>query len=199
MRCDVAAVRIVCAVAFGFAAAPLQAQKALSSPASRASESAAYKALIDGMVCRQQAGGRMDCEFHVGSALRFVIAGVGQEDVAVSFVQADSTGGYVASMVPLHGCVAVKPANTLDATRAAGILPGDSVATFAFVSPRTGKVYRAWSACLSATRGDAARSDKETEARQDSIMRVIAERVVARMDSVRRADSVRAARRAKSP
>jgi hypothetical protein len=75
------------------------------------------------------------------------VAGVGQEDVAVVLLQADSNSEFVASVVPLHGCVVVKPVRT-----------ADSAATFAFVSPKTGKVYRTWSACLSATRPDQSRA-----------------------------------------
>ena len=78
--------------------------------------------------------------------------GAGEEDAAIAFVQADSSANYVASVVPLHGCVVVKPARAADAARMAGIAVADSVLTFAFVSPRTGKVYRNWPSCLSATR-----------------------------------------------
>lgn len=100
----------------------------------------------------------MDCEYRVGHAVRFVVAGVGQDDVVISFVQVDSAGDYSASIVPLHGCVVVNP------TRATA--QADSVATFAYVSPRTGKVYHTWAACLSATKGDT-RVDARPDSRPD--------------------------------
>ena len=96
-----------------------------------------YDATIDGMSCRQQPSGRLDCEYRVGSSLRFVIAGVGQDDAAVTFFRVDSIGDYYAGYAALHGCVVIKP------TRQAR----DSVASFAFVSPRDGKVYRSWQNC----------------------------------------------------
>ncbi|HEX7939533.1 MAG TPA: hypothetical protein VF483_11150 [Gemmatimonadaceae bacterium] len=140
---------------------------AAQQPAGAARPSAAFNALLEGMACKQQPSGRMDCDFHVGGT-RFVIAGVGQEDVAISFVQADTADPYRVSIAPLHGCVVVKPTNSAQATRTAGLSEGDSVATFAFVSPRTGKVYRSWQSCLSATRGDQRAADAKADAGPDA-------------------------------
>jgi hypothetical protein len=192
VRCDVAAVRLLLGMTL-LSPTVATGQQTLPVPARTAT--AAYDALLEGMACRQQKSGRMDCEFRVGSATRFVVAGVGQEDVTVSFVQADSAGEFVAGIVPLHGCIVVKPSNTGEATRLARIPVADSVTTFAFVSPKTGKVYRTWASCLSATKGESMRTD----GRADSIQSAIAEKVVARQDSIRRADSVKAARRARPP
>jgi hypothetical protein len=178
------------------------AQQAVTASPASAPVSVAYDALLDGMSCRQQRSGRMDCEFRAGAAVRFVISGVGQEDVSIAFVEADAKGEFVASMVPLHGCVVVKPTRTADATKAAGIPASDSVLTFAFVSPRSGKVYRNWATCLNATRGEPARAEvarpdaiaaRANQARVDSIRRVHV------ADSTARADSVRRARAQKAP
>lgn len=81
----------------------------------------------------------MDCEYRVGSALRFSIAGVGQDDALIQFTRVDSTGGFVAGFAALHGCVVIRPV-------------GDSAAASAFVSPRDGRVYRAWQLCRQAHR-----------------------------------------------
>ena len=159
MRCDLAAVRVFLLMSCVTSHTSAQSVNAPPQP----SVSAAFEALLDDMACRQQKSGRMDCEFRVGNGVRFVIAGVGQEDVMVSFIQADSGAAYIASMVPLHGCVVVKPLRAGDATRAAGIPASDSVATFAFVSPRTGKVYRNWQTCLSATRGDGPKAPAKSD------------------------------------
>lgn len=95
-----------------------------------------YDAVLDGMSCKQQQSGQMDCEYKVGRSLRFVIAGIGQPDVAITFYKADADGDYYASFAVLHGCVVVKP------TR----LSADTT-MFAFVSPRDGKTYRNWPSC----------------------------------------------------
>ena len=95
-----------------------------------------YDAVIEGMNCRQQANGRLDCGYAIGESLRFTIAGVGQEDAIVSFAQVDSTKGFVAAYSTLHGCIVVKPAAA-----------GDSSAALAFISPRDGRVYRIWQHC----------------------------------------------------
>ncbi len=95
-----------------------------------------YDATVEGMSCRQQTNGRLDCTYVVGESLRFSIAGIGQEDAAISFSLVDSTRGYVAGFSTLHGCVVVRPAAA-----------GDSSAALAFVSPRDGRVYRVWQHC----------------------------------------------------
>jgi hypothetical protein len=182
VRCDVAAVRwlLIClSAASGFASA----QESVSG----AKAPGAFNALIDGMSCRQQSGGRMDCDFRVGSTLRFVVAGVGQEDVVISFMQADSVAEYVASIAPLHGCVVVKPVRAADAARASGLQASDSAATYAFVSPRTGKVYRNWQGCLGATRRDGTRGDALSDSAMQAKLDSMARRALARIDSMNRA------------
>ena len=148
----------VLAAATALTLAPL-APLALSAQQRGGPGPSAFDALLDGMSCKQQKNGQIRCDYQVGSSLRFAIAGVGQEDVVVSFVHLDSLGDFFASVAPLHGCVVVKPKRPEEAARAAGLHPTDSVATFAYVSPRNGKVYRTWSACLSATKGEALRGE----------------------------------------
>ncbi len=109
--------------------APAQAQSA--APPNRT-----YDAVLEGMNCRQQASGRLDCVYDVAESLRFTIAGVGQEDAVISFAHVDSARGFVAGFSTLHGCVVVKPAGA-----------GDSSVALAFVSPRDGRVYRIWQQC----------------------------------------------------
>lgn len=96
-----------------------------------------YDAVLEGMSCKQQQSGQMNCEYKVGRSLRFVIAGVGQPDVAITFFKVDSEGDYYASVGVLHGCVVVKP------TREGP----DTTNAFAYVSPRDGKTYRNWPTC----------------------------------------------------
>jgi hypothetical protein len=102
-----------------------------------------YDAILKGMACKQKQSGAMDCEYAVGTSLRFVISGVGQPDAAVTFFKVDQDEDYYAGVTALHGCVVVKPAKATGA---------DSVAHFAFVSPRDGKIYRDWQSCHRATK-----------------------------------------------
>ena len=90
------------------------------------------------MSCKQITSGRLDCDYKVGNSLRFSIAGIGQPDAVVNFLEVDPQGDYMAGIAPLHGCVIVRP------TRARA----DSTPSSAFVSPTDGKVYRNWNTCL---------------------------------------------------
>jgi hypothetical protein len=80
----------------------------------------------------------MECSYHVGDGLRFVISGVGQIDVVTNILKVDTAGAYIAGFAPLHGCVIVRPSESRP----------DSLALMAFVSPQDGKVYRNWNTCL---------------------------------------------------
>jgi hypothetical protein len=102
-----------------------------------------YDAVVKGMSCKQRQTGEMDCEYQVGQSLRFGISGVSQPDAAVMFYKVDAADEYYAGVIALHGCVVIRPA------RSAG---ADSVARFAFVSPRDGKVYRDWQSCFKTTK-----------------------------------------------
>ena len=116
-----------------------QTQQA-NAPASAPNKT--YDAVIQGMSCRQQASGRMDCEYKVGKSLRFTIAGVGQSDVVVNFFKVDVDEDFFASVAPLHGCVVVRPAQAR----------GDTTSQLAFVSPQDGKIYRNWNTCATKRR-----------------------------------------------
>jgi hypothetical protein len=124
----------VVAVACVVIAASLEAQ---SPPPTLAAATKTYDAVVQGMSCKQRSSGEMDCEYKVGNSLRFVIARVGQKDVAVTFLRVDADNDYFASVVPLHSCVVVKPARASDTTT-----------NLAFVSPQDGKIHRSWNACL---------------------------------------------------
>ena len=84
----------------------------------------------------------MNCEYRVGQSLSFELAGVGQDDVVFTVYKADFDGDYYASF-PLaskvHDCAIVKPGGKTLAVRPAFEL--------AFISPRTGRVFRTWQEC----------------------------------------------------
>lgn len=108
-----------------------------------------YDDVVAGTKCSQsqpayQRSSQMDCEFKVGRSLYFEVAGVGQPDVAFTVYKADIDGDYYASF-PLsgkvHDCAIIKPGRK--AVRA-NIVPSLDVA---FVSGRTGRVFRTWEEC----------------------------------------------------
>ena len=102
-----------------------------------------YDAVVEGMSCKQRQSGQMDCEYQVGKSLRFVISGVSQPDATVTFYKVDSEQDYYAGVTALHGCVVVKPVKNA---------PPDTIAHFAFISPRDGRAYRDWQNCHKATK-----------------------------------------------
>jgi hypothetical protein len=108
-----------------------------------------YRAVVDGMTCRQQrqlhpGGPRVQCDYRVGRSLHFVIPGVGEPDVAVTFLKVDADGDYHASVGAgsSHRCVVVTPGRSRPGY-GAGIGRSDA----AFVSPQTGKVHASWQEC----------------------------------------------------
>ena len=86
------------------------------------------------------ANGYQDCTYKVGSGLEFSIGAVGSRVASISFLRSDARADYYARFGVSHGCVIVTPG---EASKGAAL-------DFAFVSPRTGKVYRDWRACAPA-------------------------------------------------
>jgi hypothetical protein len=71
--------------------------------------------------------------------LEFTIAGVGDPDAGISFLRSDWNGDFYARFGLMHGCVIV----TFGKQAPRGI----SLSGFAFVSPRSGKVYKTYQEC----------------------------------------------------
>jgi len=111
-------------------APPAAAQRATAATPST------YDALVDGMNCRQQTNGRLDCTYAIGASLRLSIVGVGQDDAVINFATVDSAAGWMAGFSVLHGCVVVRRG----AARDSAVAP-------AFISPKDGRVYRGWQHC----------------------------------------------------
>ena len=100
-----------------------------------------FEATTRGANCVQNSAGSRICTYHVGQGLEFSIAGVGEFDAGISFLHSDQKSDYWARMGMQHRCVVV-----VAGERA----PKESLAGngyFAFVSPRTGLVYRSWQEC----------------------------------------------------
>jgi len=130
-----------------------------------------FEATIAGATCKQF-NNQMQCDYRVGKSLRFSIAGVGEETASILFQKADfENGDYFAKVGLLHGCVMVSrnievTAKELEKMRKAR---APFVADLAFVSPRTGKVYRNWMDCgvagVEPNKAAALRQKWETEQR----------------------------------
>jgi hypothetical protein len=96
-----------------------------------------YDAVIAGKKCTEEKPSQlMSCEYRIGKDLLISIAGIGQPDTGVTFMKANIDGDYYATFGLMHSCVIVKPG--------AG---RDRPLNFAFISPRTGKVFRTWQDC----------------------------------------------------
>jgi hypothetical protein len=100
--------------------------------------------LVEGKVCDERIGIRgkqLDCDYRIGSDFWLSIAGVGQQDANIVFMQSDFKGKFYGTVGVFHGCAIVMPGaasaahNTLD---------------LAFVSPKTGRVYADWPSCKEA-------------------------------------------------
>ena len=99
------------------------------------------EAVTRGAKCIQNSAGARLCTYVVGQGLEFSITGVGQSDAGISFLRSDHKSDFWARMGMLHRCVIVVAGER--APKASMAVMGD----FAFVSPRTGLVYRSWQEC----------------------------------------------------
>jgi hypothetical protein len=105
-----------------------------------------YDAVVSGMRCIQAQAipGQLECTYDVGRDLRITIAGVG-DDAASIYIDKSigMEGDYYASVGMNHQCIVVKPGDkTIARIADRGQLP-----MFAFISHRTGKVFRDWPTC----------------------------------------------------
>jgi len=100
------------------------------------SHASTFDAVLAGKKCAERDSQQLDCDYRVGKDLWITLAGIGQSDTAVTFMKANFNGDYYATFGLMHGCVIVKPGEKTQ-----------TLADFAFISPRTGKVFRSWREC----------------------------------------------------
>ena len=110
------------------------------------SSSDIYSLVTNGMRCNQggastSAETQMVCEYSVGDGLQFRIVAVGAPDAGIEFEKVLPNSPFRAAVSLRHSCVIVEPTSDNNTSR----LP-----QFAFVSPRTGKVYHTWQDCAAA-------------------------------------------------
>lgn len=99
-------------------------------------DASTYDIVLSGKKCSERESQQLDCEYRIGKDLWITVAGIGQGDVGVTFMKADFNGDYYATFGLMHSCVVVKPGKKIEA-----------LADFAFISPRTGKVFKSWQEC----------------------------------------------------
>jgi hypothetical protein len=108
-----------------------------------------FDAVVAGTICTQSKlpysnSAQLDCVYAVGSGLNFEIDGVGETDAAILINHAEGLkSDFYFKFGLLHGCVIIT--RGFGKQRAStGQMPGLDMA---FVSPRSGRVYRTWQEC----------------------------------------------------
>ena len=102
-------------------------------------EDATHKAFGDNPLCGDKLALHVRVKSGAVDDLRFTIAGVGQELASISFERSNEAGQYFAKMQMRSGCILVATgrANKVDQIEAG----------YAFISPRSGKVFRSGEEC----------------------------------------------------
>lgn len=95
-----------------------------------------FETLVKGKSCKESSSQITDCDYKIGNSFWLKIIGVGENDVGVAFMKSDYDGAYYAKIGKMHGCVIVQP----------NFKYGD-VLDVAFVSPKTGKIYKTVEGC----------------------------------------------------
>ena len=90
-------------------------------------------------------GQQIECEYTVGTGLRFSLVGIGLPDMGITFWKSSFEGDFYATYGMRHGCIIVKRGKKARSNTALSG-PG-SISDYAFVSPKNGKVYRGWQEC----------------------------------------------------
>lgn len=94
-----------------------------------------YIAVVKGKKCQEDRNQSLSCSYKVGKTLHIEIAGIGSPDTGIAFMKSDFEGDYYGKYGMLHGCIIVTSVNDLS--------------SFAFISPKNGKVYKSWPECKS--------------------------------------------------
>ncbi len=97
-----------------------------------------FEKLVKGKTCNTSSSQKIDCDYKIGDSFWIQIIGIGEDDVGVAIMKSDYKGEYFAKVGRMHNCVIV---NT--GLKATGILD------YAFISPKTGKIYKSVEGCYS--------------------------------------------------
>ncbi|MDO8706692.1 MAG: hypothetical protein Q7J84_17280 [Sulfuricaulis sp.] len=94
-----------------------------------------YDAVVAGKKCQEGKNQSLSCSYTVGKNLLIEIAGIGSPDAGIAFLKSDYDGDFYGKYGVLHGCIIINSTKDLF--------------SFAFVSPKNGKIYRTWQECKS--------------------------------------------------
>ncbi len=97
-----------------------------------------FEKLAKGKTSNASSSQKIDCSYRIGNSLWIEIVGVGEDDVGVAFMKSDYKGEYYAKIGKMHNCVIVN----------AG-LKSSEILDYAFISPKTGKIYKSVEGCYS--------------------------------------------------
>jgi hypothetical protein len=94
-----------------------------------------YDAVVAGKKCQEAKNQSISYSYTVGKSLFIEIAGIGSSDTGIAFLKSDYDGDFYGKYGVQHGCIIINSTKDLF--------------SFAFVSPKNGKIYRTWQECKS--------------------------------------------------
>ena len=92
-----------------------------------------YNAVVAGKECEEGHNQNISCSYKIDNSLLIEIAGIGSQDAGIAFLKSDYKGKYYGKYGMLHGCIIINST--------------ENYASFAFISPKNGKVYHTWQEC----------------------------------------------------
>lgn len=95
-----------------------------------------YENTVKGKKCSEKQNQQIECDYKIGNDLNITISGIGQTDTGITFMKSNYDGDFYATYALLHSCIIIKPGKKIE-----------KFMDYAFISPRTGKVFKTWQSC----------------------------------------------------
>lgn len=111
-----------------------------------AGDTSTYDTVLSGKTCGPSGTQEIRCTYRVGKDLHFTVDGIGGLWTEITFIKSSYEGDFYATYGLGHGCVVVKRGKSNWENPGCGG-PG-SAFDYAFVSSKTGEVYRDWQDCM---------------------------------------------------
>lgn len=105
-----------------------------------------YDIVVSGKSCKDSGTRTVTCDYRVGKDLHFTVDGIGGPWTGITFIKSDYEGDFYATYGTGYGCIIVKPGKTNWKNPGCGG-PG-SAFDYAFISLKSGNVYRDWEPCM---------------------------------------------------
>ncbi len=96
-------------------------------------DNSTYNAVATGKECEEDKNQSISCAYKIGDSLLIEIAGIGSRDTGIAFLKSDYKDKYYGKYGLMHGCIIINSTTNF--------------ASFAFISPKNGKVYHTWQEC----------------------------------------------------